>query len=708
MVIAIKSKAQTPTTYWDNNGVPYKWFIQTDVVSFKTNTGSFYTGTLNYSVVDHFEYHPERRDSATEIYFKPTATIPQRLAEVVNIYSSGQVGMPYVNISSDSNKNFSDTKWYTIDNLILVTFKTPYPTQSYLDAFKLAYDLELYYVSDSATMPQLLPTDYSYCHIFRARANSSMMSNPDYFPSLVRTIQSSNLNNNVKFASPNIVNAYTFKNNITDGGNPEPPALKDYQLCDESNNDPWTDDQWYIDNDGYNNIHGNGGCPNGVPNVIGTIGADAKICDCWDLLNPVTNNNLTGAGISVGVLSQGDVYVKHEDLMNQTYARKWDCSGTAAACVPLVSALNNCNHSMHIQGIIAATKNNSKGIAGIAPGVELVPIKVGVYNSNTGITTTSVAEVIKGVDKALELNVYILVIDFVSLVEDLSLQAALFKHHIGRYGIGETGLGTIIISSTGHTETTGVTNPNGVIPAGFNLDDGVLKVPEVIGVISTNRFDKSCTGEGQCQAYNFTTPNVNTNWEHPSNTFGANDIGVPSVGFYSTYNQTNIYRELSGDLTQDQNAMGVAAGVVALLLEFKPFLTDLDVRQRLRNNADKVSYTYTSGFSTKMAFGRINCINTLLAENNFPEALSAMASLNKLIVVNLPNAWNIKMASNETNTDFNYKIYNNLGQLIKTSKFNNILNKEFTIDNAALPIGTYYIEIANLKNNIRYAEKIYK
>jgi hypothetical protein len=79
----------------------------------------------------------------------------------MSIYGSGQVSMPYVNISSDSNLHYNEAKWYTIDNLILVTFKSAYPTQSYLDSFKLAYDLELYYKADSATMPHLSPADYS-------------------------------------------------------------------------------------------------------------------------------------------------------------------------------------------------------------------------------------------------------------------------------------------------------------------------------------------------------------------------------------------------------------------------------------------------------------------------------------------------------------------------------------------------------------------
>ncbi len=85
----------------------------------------------------------------------------------------------------------------------------------------------------------------------------------------------------------------------------------------------------------------------------------------------------TGAGIRIGIVDTG-VDLGHEDLAAKIVARA-DCvdsGGQASGCRTGTGAgQDDYGHGTHVAGIAAAVTGNGKGVAGVAPGAELVVVK---------------------------------------------------------------------------------------------------------------------------------------------------------------------------------------------------------------------------------------------------------------------------------------------------------------------------------------------
>jgi thermitase len=107
-----------------------------------------------------------------------------------------------------------------------------------------------------------------------------------------------------------------------------------------ASNDPYFADQW----------------------ALGTIRAEAA----WP--------TATGAGVRVGIVDTG-VDLGHEDLAGRVVAQT-SCVGSqgdVARCSG--SGQDDNGHGTHVAGIVAAIKDNGKGIAGVAPDAQLVVAK---------------------------------------------------------------------------------------------------------------------------------------------------------------------------------------------------------------------------------------------------------------------------------------------------------------------------------------------
>jgi subtilisin family serine protease len=97
----------------------------------------------------------------------------------------------------------------------------------------------------------------------------------------------------------------------------------------------------------------------------------------------------TGAKVRIGVVDTG-VDLNHEDLAGKIVAST-SCVGSAgdpAKCQG--DAQDDQGHGTHVSGIAAAFKDNSKGIAGVAPDAELVVAKVlGAQGTGQGSDVTA-------------------------------------------------------------------------------------------------------------------------------------------------------------------------------------------------------------------------------------------------------------------------------------------------------------------------------
>src|SRR2546423_11736233 len=92
---------------------------------------------------------------------------------------------------------------------------------------------------------------------------------------------------------------------------------------------------------------------------------------------PAAWSRATGAGIKIGIVDSG-VDLSHEDLAGKVVAHA-DCVGAAgdpAKCKVGGDAGQDDNgHGSHVSGIAAATTNNGKGGAGVAPEAQLIMAK---------------------------------------------------------------------------------------------------------------------------------------------------------------------------------------------------------------------------------------------------------------------------------------------------------------------------------------------
>lgn len=101
------------------------------------------------------------------------------------------------------------------------------------------------------------------------------------------------------------------------------------------------------------------------------------------------NAGITGQNVRVGVLDSG-LYSEHEDFIDAHIIDGWNF------CDDSADISDKTGHGTLISGIIAAQINNGFGIAGIAPDVQLVPLKC--FSTNRGTVSDIVKALIESVD----------------------------------------------------------------------------------------------------------------------------------------------------------------------------------------------------------------------------------------------------------------------------------------------------------------------
>lgn len=101
------------------------------------------------------------------------------------------------------------------------------------------------------------------------------------------------------------------------------------------------------------------------------------------------NAGITGASVRVGIVDSG-LYTDHEDLDQSRLVPGWNY------CDENDDTSDEVGHGTFVAGVIAARTGNGLGVAGIAPGVELVPLKC--FTTKKGQTSDIVKAIRGGVD----------------------------------------------------------------------------------------------------------------------------------------------------------------------------------------------------------------------------------------------------------------------------------------------------------------------
>ena len=264
-----------------------------------------------------------------------------------------------------------------------------------------------------------------------------------------------------------------------------------------------------------------------------------------DLSSTKSGNGAGSVNADIAILDSG-IYTSHSDL--NVYHQKTFVSGTSTG--------NDDNgHGTHVAGI-AAAKDNSIGVVGIAPGAKLWAIKVLDRNGAGALST-----IIKGIDYIRQ---YASQIEVANLSLGCQCKSAAFDTAINN----AVQAGITFVVAAGNSATDASTNS----PANN---------PNVIAVSAIADSDGKCGGIGP------STGNGRDDTLASFSNYGSViDMAAPGVKIYSTY-KGNSYATMSGTSMASPHV----AGAAALYEASHPGASPSEVRNALLNNGSTSSTT---------------------------------------------------------------------------------------------------------------------
>lgn len=301
--------------------------------------------------------------------------------------------------------------------------------------------------------------------------------------------------------------------------------------------DKYFDRQYALQNTGQ-------GFPNTAEDINvapGTADADVDAVEAWAIT--------TGNTIKVAVLDSG-VATDNPDISPKVVAR---ANFTTAR-----NTEDNYGHGTHVAGIIAATKDNTIGVAGVCPGCAILAGKV---LTDTGMGSSSALA--NGINWAVNSGAKVINISLV----------------VGATSTLETAInnawnkGVVVVASAGNSG-----NQTKVYPGAYT---------NVIAVGATDNRDIKAT---------FST--YGPSWV---------DVAAPGVSVYSTFpnHKFTLAREYNRSMGYDigsgtSMASPIVAGVAALVWDTPAGTSSAAVRAKVESTADPV------GKGTDWTYGRVN------------------------------------------------------------------------------------------------------
>lgn len=388
--------------WWHTHQSKAQWFSQDDVFVFETqhNTPILYPQSMTWvqSASQESDWN-----GLHIVRFQPGATQIQKDQTKDDIRNFPDFTCELEVITAHPNDDHSQNKWRVANDLVMVTFYDPEPSQAMIDSFTTRWGLSL----DVAPSPDL-PTGYQWPYIFRnihpERCGSRKAID------IAREIMEED-HALVEFAEPNILN-----------------------LLSPFSNDPQYDQLWQIENTGQllNDT------------ISGSANADCNFKEAWNL-------GYTGAGINIAVIDFHGFDTAHEDMQG-TYIAGLNAIDQSIGVFDQTLENLSYSHGHSVAGIIGARKDNFTGISGVVPDA-----RIGAY-----LIHGHPEQVVNCLYHML--NPFTPTYDIINfsfgtqdtLDEGLQTMHLMIKNH---RDIGRFGRGTVMIGAAGNDNFVGIRFP---------------------------------------------------------------------------------------------------------------------------------------------------------------------------------------------------------------------------------------------------------
>ncbi|MGW7457381.1 S8 family serine peptidase [Streptomyces sp. NPDC054797] len=335
---------------------------------------------------------------------------------------------------------------------------------------------------------------------------------------------------------------------------------------------------------------------------------DTEYAKQWDLFEPTAGMNVpaawdktTGSGVTVAVIDTG--YVAHSDLAanivagydfiaSSTAARDgngrdnnpadqgdWSAAGE---CGTGSTASNSSWHGTHVAGTIAAATNNAKGVAGIAYGAKIQPVRVlGKCGGATSDIVDAITWASGGTVTGVPANATPAKVINMSL-GGAGACTATYQNAIN----AAVARGTTVVVAAGNSNSDAA----GFSPASCN---------NVINVAASNRAGDRSYYSNYGAIIDVAAPGGET--RRATDTPGT--VTTPENAILSTLNAgtTTPGAELYKPYQGTSMAAPHVAGLAALLKSANSALTPAQIESAIKDNARPLAGTCTGGCGTGLA-----------------------------------------------------------------------------------------------------------
>lgn len=236
---------------------------------------------------------------------------------------------------------------------------------------------------------------------------------------------------------------------------------------------------------------------------------------------------------------------------------------------------------------LAAAKHKKFGIKGLSGGCAVFAVRLAYSTAPEGEWITSNSIIRRAIDWSWENGADVLSNSWGGGAPSNAISQAFDRARES----GRNGKGCVVVIAAGN-EDAKVAYP------------GNLK--EVLTVSASNEYDEPKTKFSQDGEY----------WW--GSCFGAEvDVAAPGVHNLTTdisgtkgYNKEHNYTDFNGT----SSSTPIVAGIAALMLSANPLLTEKEVRNIIKQTADKVGHVpYDRGHNHRMGFGRVNALKAVNA-----------------------------------------------------------------------------------------------